>query len=296
MHGRVSLVKTCDRAIGIRKAIRLLGVNPVAGRRVLLKPNFNSADPYPASTHNDTLSELSLALLELEARAVTIGERSGPSPTHRVFREKGVDELCRSLGIELINFEALPDDDWVRVRPARCLWQNGFRVARPVLEAERIVTTCCLKTHAAGGVYTAALKLGVGIIHKDHRLELHAGAEDTRSLIADVNLVYRPDLILLDAIEAFTEGGPISGLKKRADVILAGTDRIAIDAVGLAILKELGSNRDIMDTAIFAQGQIARAIEVGLDKVRHPEEIEIITADDKSRTYANRLAQILLSN
>jgi len=42
---------------------------------------------------------------------------------------------------------------------------------------------------------------------------------------------------------------------------LAGSDRIARDAVGLSILKELGSNRDIMGRKIFEQEQISRASE-----------------------------------
>ena len=43
----ISLVKTSDRETGIKKAIELLGINPVKGKDVLLKPNFNTADPYP---------------------------------------------------------------------------------------------------------------------------------------------------------------------------------------------------------------------------------------------------------
>jgi uncharacterized protein (DUF362 family) len=51
----ISLVKTSDRIDGVRKAIVLLATNPVKGKTVVLKPNFNSGDPFPGSTHNDTL-------------------------------------------------------------------------------------------------------------------------------------------------------------------------------------------------------------------------------------------------
>jgi hypothetical protein len=60
---KVSLVKTSDRATGIKRAIDILGINPVRGKNVLLKPNFNTADPFPASTHNDTLTHLILHYL-----------------------------------------------------------------------------------------------------------------------------------------------------------------------------------------------------------------------------------------
>ncbi len=55
---KISLVRTNDRAVGVPKAIDLLGVNPVRGKAVVLKPNFNSADSFPGSTHNDTLRAL----------------------------------------------------------------------------------------------------------------------------------------------------------------------------------------------------------------------------------------------
>jgi uncharacterized protein (DUF362 family) len=111
-------------------------------------------------------------------------------------------------------------------------------------------------------------------------------------MIAEINQAYNPSLILLDGIEAFVDGGPDHGTKKRADVILAGTDRIAIDAVGLSILKNLGSNKDIMKRKIFKQDQIERAVELGLG-VSGPKEIEIITGDEDSRRYAGKLTEIL---
>lgn len=84
--------------------------------------------------------------------------------------------------------------------------------------------------------------------------------------------------------------GPDLGTKKRADVILAGTDRV----VGIAILKELGSNRAIIERKIFKQEQIARAVELDLG-IRRPEDIDILTDDEKGRVYADRIRKILLN-
>ncbi len=41
-----------------------MDLHAVAGKRVILKPNFNSADEPPGSTHNDTLTNLILQLKE----------------------------------------------------------------------------------------------------------------------------------------------------------------------------------------------------------------------------------------
>lgn len=289
---RVSLVRTGSRKSGISSAVDLLGANSIKGEDVLLKPNFNTADPFPGSTHNDTLEHLIKKLGVMGAGTITIGERSGPPDTKDVLREKGIYGLAERLGVGLINFEELPSGQWVRVRPPESHWRDGFDVARPVLDAGCVVAAPCLKTHAYGGVFTISLKLSVGITHKDNMAELHSSLKDMRRMIAEINLAYSPSLIVLDAMEAFVDGGPMTGLRKRADVIAAGTDRVAVDAVGLAILKELGSNREIMERKIFAQEQIARAVELGLG-AQSPEEIEIVTGDAESEAYAKKLREIL---
>jgi uncharacterized protein (DUF362 family) len=291
---KISLVKTSERESGIKKAIELLGISPTKGEDVLLKPNFNTADPFPGSTHNDTLTYLILHLKKMGAKSITVGERSGPPDTRDVLKEKGIYDLCNKLGAGLINFEELPADGWVRVRPEKSHWRNGFDVAKPVLDSKCIVTTCCLKTHGFGGVFTMSLKLSVGITHKRNMRELHTSFFSIRKMIAEINQAYTPSLIILDGIEAFVDGGPEKGTRKRANVMLAGADRIAIDAVGLSILKELGSNKNIMGRKIFEQEQISRAVELGLG-ITGPGGIEIVTDDADSRKYAERLTGILLT-
>lgn len=290
---KISLIKTQDRGTGIKRAIELLNINPVDKKDILLKPNFNTADPFPASTHNDTITNLILHLKQMGAKGITIGERSGPPDTKDVLKEKGIYELSKKLGIGLINFEELPSNEWVRIKPEKSHWINGFDVAKPVLDSECVVATCCLKTHKYSGVFTMSLKLAVGITHKRNMTELHTSLLSMRKMIAEINQAYAPALILMDAVEAFVDGGPAHGTKKRADCILAGTDRIAIDAVGLAILKKLGSSKAIMDKKIFEQEQIARAVELGLG-ITKPEDIEILTDDEEGKIYADGLKEILL--
>lgn len=288
----ISLVRTDDRSTGIGKAIDLLNSNPVKGKKVLLKPNFNTADAFPGSTHNDTLIHLISRLKSMGAAEIILGERSGPPDTADVMKEKGIFDLCEKLGVKIINFEELPSDQWVRIKPEKSAWLNGFDVAKPVLNAECIVTTCCLKTHAYGGVFTLSLKLSVGITRKRNMAELHSSFLGMRRMIAEINQAYTPGLVVLDGIEAFTHGGPGHGTRAQANVIIAGADRVAIDATGVAVLKDLGSTREIMSRKIFDQEQIARAAELGLGVTR-PEDIEIRTGDDASKKYADRLQEIL---
>jgi len=159
------------------------------------------------------------------------------------------------------------------------------------VDSEYTVSTCCLKTHGFGGVFTMSLKLSVGLTPKPIRRTMHR-SPDMRRMIAELNTGYRPRLIVLDGVSAFTDGGPSRGELKAGNVMIAGDDRVAVDAVGLAVLKELGSNQAIMGRRIFEQEQIARAVELNLG-VGSAAEIELVAADAESRALAGRLERIL---
>lgn len=123
--------------------------------------------------------------------------------------------------------------------------------------------------------------------------ELHA-SPNMRKMIAEINLAYQPDFVLMDGIEVFVDGGPDQGTRKKGNVMLLSRDRVALDAVGVAILKDLGSNKAIMSTPVFQQEQILRAVELGLG-VSNPENIEIISDDADGERYGQRLHAVLLA-
>lgn len=295
VSSRVAFLKTEERRSAVAQVIDALGVNPATNKHVLIKPNFNTADDCPGSTHNDTLAALVERLWQMGARSVAVGERSYP-PTRQVMAQKGVPELLARLDARIIDFDTLDANDWVKVDAPGSHWKDGFRVARPVLEAECLVSTCCLKTHQYGGVFTMSLKLHVGVVPTgrngfDYMRELHASPHQRR-LIAEINAPFAPHLVVLDGIDAFVDGGPMTGKRARGDFFAAATDRVALDAVGLAVLKHLGSNERIMGTPIFAQEQIARAVELGLGAAT-PAAIDLVAADESSRGYRDQVAAIL---
>lgn len=292
---RVLLIKTDSRADGVRKAFTFFrGANPFQGKKVLIKPNFNTSDETPGSTHNDTLKEILNELRKAGAKELTIGDRSGPEPTEQVFDRKGIRELAAAFEARLLNFDELGPDDYVKVNPPGSHWQDGFLVARPVVEAEAVVSTCCLKTHQYGGVFTMSLKNSVGIVpRKGHSYmrELHSSPHQRR-MIAEINYAYKPTFIILDGLIAFVDQGPMTGPRKEAQVFLAGVDRVAVDAVAVAVLKELGSNDAIMKPRVFEQEQIVRAAELDLG-VSSPDDIIIETLDAASADYAAKIRSLL---
>jgi uncharacterized protein (DUF362 family) len=275
----------------VAEVVKLFHPAGIAGKRVVVKPNFNTADEAPGSTHTDTLSQLVAELHERDARSVTLGESSGPPATRGVMEQKGVFDLARDLHFDVVNFDEMPESEWVPFAAGSTHWPGGFHLPRLVVDADYVVSTCCLKTHGFGGVFTLSLKLSVGLTPKPIRRTMHR-SPDMRRMIAELNTGYRPRLIVLDGVAAFTDGGPSQGELKPGNVMIAGDDRVAVDAVGLAVLKELGANQAIMSRPIFQQEQIARAVELSLG-ARGPGDIELVTADPESRDYAGRLERIL---
>lgn len=118
------------------------------------------------------------------------------------------------------------------------------------------------------------------------------GSPHQRRMIAEINQPFHPHLVVMDGVEAFVDEGPAMGIRARADVFWAATDRVAIYAVGVAILKYLGNNDRIMKRKIFEQEQIARAVELGLG-AGSPAQIDVITVDIHSRDIRDKIVEIL---
>jgi uncharacterized protein (DUF362 family) len=294
----VAFVKTTDRAAGVKRAIELLGLEKFRGKDVFIKPNFNSADPTPGSTHEDTLVALMRQLKAMGAGPMTLGDRSGMGNTREVMGKKSAFQLGKELGAKVVVFDELGPDDWELIKQPDSHWSQGFALPRPVRQAGGIVQTCCLKTHRYGGHFTLSLKNSVGLAAKivpgnpyNFMRELHS-SEHQRRMIAEINTAYKPDLIVLDGIQAFTNGGPDQGKMVQANVVLAGTDRVAIDAVGVALLRHFGTTPEVSQGAIFEQEQIARAVQLKIG-VSSPRQIELVTGDRESAEYAKQVRAVL---
>ncbi|MFN2290998.1 MAG: DUF362 domain-containing protein [Anaerolineae bacterium] len=295
---QVAFVKTKNRSTGVERALDLLGFDVDQRGHWFVKPNFNSADRAPGSTHNDVLRTIIARLKDGGAIQIVVGDRSGMGNTRTVMQQKNIFRLAEELGFKTSVFDELPAEGWQPFSGENGHWQQGFALARPVLEAEAVIQACCLKTHRYGGHFTLSLKNSVGLAAKtipgegyNYMSELH-GSPNQRRMIAEINAAYDPDLVVLDGVEAFVHGGPAQGKRVDADVILASTDRVAIDAVGVALLRHYGTTPEVSQGKIFEQEQITQAVELGLG-VASPQEVELLTGDAESEAYAAKIRQIL---
>jgi uncharacterized protein (DUF362 family) len=289
---RVVIAHDPDRSSGMKKAVALIGMPELNGKNVFIKPNFNTADPAPGSTHVDTLRTMVQMVKDQGASKIVVGDRSGPARTGKVFQEKGVFALAEQMGFECLILDEMPKDRYVKIKPPGSHWINGFRFAKPAREADAVISLCCLKTHQYGGHFTMSLKLSTGLVHRNNMTELHTSVLNQRNMIAEMNYAYKPALIVMDGVDAFYTGGPMSGALWKADLTFASTDRVALDAVGVAALKMHGTTSKLESKPTFKHDQIRRAIELGLGAPT-PEDIDIVPADEDSRDVCDRIRPYL---
>jgi uncharacterized protein (DUF362 family) len=251
-----------DIRLASEQAIALMGnLSQVIGKgdRVFIKPNFNSPDPFPASTDMPFLQTVTELVLETGAK-VTIGEAAGAvwRPTRKVFEQRGVPELARKLGVELIAFEDRPSD-WVQISV------NGDYLSRVVMprsayEADKMIYMPCMKTHVLGG-FSGAIKLAFGFVAPGQRRGFHRG--HLQGKLADVALCWQPDLVIMDGRKAFVTGGPHSGQVVEPDLILVSGDFVAIDVEAIKVLLSYRA-RNKLPVDPWQLPQIAQAVRHGL--------------------------------
>ncbi|MHA1930927.1 MAG: DUF362 domain-containing protein [Promethearchaeota archaeon] len=288
---KIAVVSTKDRIYGVNKVLELLEINPVNNKNVIFKPNFNTADPPPASSSMETIKQFLIKIKEMGAKSITVAERSGPAKTSETFELKGLYKLAEELDFRIVDLTEISDKEYVLKNPEGCHWKEGFLFAKIYDEAECVIETCCLKTHMYGGHFTLSLKNAVGLVNKKNMGELHS-SKDQRKMIAEINAVYKPSLIIMDGLISFVDRGPMEGTRKEANVFVGGTDKVAIDIVGVALLRILGTTPEVTNGPIFEQEQIKRAVELGIG-IDSPEDIEFITDSDESRKLVSQIKEKL---
>ena len=260
----VSIVKESTVKASVRKAVAMAGglsfIKP--GDTVLVKPNVNSDDPYPGTTNPEVIKEIVTMCFESGAKRVIVADRSGVLWQNTMYNmEKvGIAQSARSAGAEVL---ALDNEEWIPVRPEGSkYWVNGFRIPKIVTQVDHIINVGVVKTHSITD-FSMSLKNFVGFIHMSDRMFMHSSG-NIKEMIAELNLAFNPKLNILDATKVFVRGGPDKGETREPGVIIASQDRIAVDIIGLSLLRSLGTTPAIQDRDIWSHPQIKRAIELGI--------------------------------
>ncbi len=239
-----------------------------SGDSILVAPNVNTADPPPASSDPHIVRAVIELLYEHGAGQVILGASSTFSQsTRRNLVKSGMLQVAEEAGAEAAVFE---EDRWIST-------QTGGRhlkrvaLARGVVEAEKIVYICCLKTHFLTD-FTMSLKLAMGFVQRRKRLLMHM--RGLKEKLVDLNLAVRPDLIITDGRLCFISGGPGQGELREPNLILASGDQIAIDVEGIKVIQSYPGNS--LEGDAWKLTMIQRAVELGLG-ARSEEDYRVVT-------------------
>lgn len=195
---------------------------------ILIKPNYiNSKHPSTGITTDSRVVEGIVKFLrESKTDEIMIGEGSGFADTFQAFKVAGIDEVAERWGLKLID---LNKDEFIEVNPPNPLSLKKVKVAKTALEST-IVSVPKLKLHRIANV-TLSLKNMMGALLS--KGSMHNGRLSQN--IADLASILKPILSVVDGIIA-GEGHETSGNPVEMNLVVAGIDPVAVDAVGAAVM------------------------------------------------------------
>lgn len=290
----VAIVHGRDPAVMLEKGMELLGglhhLEP-AGKRVLVKPNVVNDRPPPTTSSPAVITAVVQAMQRAGAAEVTVADSSGVIrfPTAENLEATGIMAAVEATGGRTL---ALEDQPWVRLEPAGAEHLTRFYLSRPVYEAELLINLPVVKTHKFAS-YSCCLKNLVGIAHPRNRPSVTFLAGNWHERIAELNLGVHPHLNIADGTTIMIAGGPTSGTPAQADLLLLSGDRVALDAVAVALIRSYRAWPKVMGGTVWSQRQIKRAGELGLG-APGVDGMELVAAstDGSSRPF-DRLVQEL---
>ncbi len=224
-----------------RQALRPIDLAGVHGKRVLLKPNAGRvATPGSGvTTHPEVVAAVIDVFREAGAE-VAIGE----SPivgvdVREAFETGGIASVARQRDCPLIDMDRRRFVE-VAVPEGRAI--RRLKVCPEALEFDFLVSIPVMKMHMHTGV-TLAVKNFKGCLWRRSKVKLHmlppVEGIDEKPIdvaIADMSSVLRPHLAVIDGTVGMEGLGPSAGRAKPMEVVVAGTDAFAADAVACRLM------------------------------------------------------------
>jgi uncharacterized protein (DUF362 family) len=232
----VAQVQFTRYADSIATALDLIGAGPRLPREgpIILKPNLTNSSPPPVTTSVRAIEAVYRYCRAHTQAPILIGEGAGSGRTCDVYAALGYTEFAQREGLRLVDFN---EAETVELRNPEALQWKTFHLPRIALEAF-IISVPVLKDHSFTKT-TIAMKNMFGLASARHyagawnKAKLHSPSTDDS--VVDVCLYKKPDLSVVDASVALT-GSHLAGKKKAINLILAGFDPVAVDAVGSQLL------------------------------------------------------------
>lgn len=236
---KVTIVKGRDIKKALALALELLGsidklVKPYS--QILIKPNLCGGVVGEPGSH--TSIEVMSSILEIFSSyslPMFVGEADCSfNDANHMFASLGIHELGKKFGALIANLSQGPYFDIEVPHP------NSIKTLRisSILRESLIINVPVLKTHPWSGV-TVSMKNMYGAVYQREKAMYHMGLEKN---IIDINKVIGAQLSIVDATTAVVHGGFKNALwvgcpPSQLDLLVAGFNPVAVDAVGTHILE-----------------------------------------------------------
>src|SRR4030043_324007 len=159
------------------------------------------------------------------AQAIAIGLNP-----RKAFAANGYEEVARATGARLLD---LYDGEFEAIKTPEKGILKSVRVSKEVLRADFFINAPVLKTHFASTL-TAAMKNLKGTTTYDEKKRFHYLG--LNKAVAELNAVLKPHLIVVDGLIALEGDGPIAGSPVGLNLLMAGTDAVAVDTIAARIM------------------------------------------------------------
>lgn len=237
----VGIAQGDDYAATTRKAVENaggLGGIITKGDTVLIKPNICGYSKFgsPLITDYRVVEEVIKIARECGAEKIIIGE----GPISGMAFNNDVNGYKNIQDVEFVEFNSLSEEDCYEVKAENSLTGNSFFIPKVYMDADVVIGVPKLKTHfQPDAVISLCLKnmygvppgkiYGVGYKNGLHQMGL-------KESIVDLNMIRKPDFQVVDGIIGGEGYGPLDNKPVDSQIILAGTDPVAVDTVGLTFM------------------------------------------------------------
>jgi uncharacterized protein (DUF362 family) len=204
------------------------------GSRVLIKPNLTAEENLwergiltgPVFMQA-LVEEVQKARPEevIIAEAIALGLN-----TKKAFAANGYEEIARATGARLLD---LYDGEFEEIKTPAGGLLKSVRVSREVLRADFFINAPVLKTHFASTL-SAAMKNLKGTTTYDEKKRFHYLG--LNKAFTELNAVLKPHLNVVDGLIAMEGDGPIAGTPVGLNMLMAGTDAVAVDTIAARIM------------------------------------------------------------
>ncbi len=225
--------ETCNRRDFVVKILEIFKEQLETAKRIFIKPNIVSSEPYPTTTHPEVLDAL---LNRLSGHEIIVGD--GPAVdagrSAKILQNTPLREICTNHNVSLVNLYSAP------MKPVKSKRGYSIRVSTIPLSCDFIISAPVLKVHNSCGL-SGALKNQFGYLSRLDRVLMHTKLKNIQKGIAEVNVAVHTNLFIIDAVQTMVKAQECrhGGCPADLRVMIAGADPVSLDSFGMELLQKV---------------------------------------------------------